>query len=113
MVARNRIRCQVVAVPADDSSTSPHRVVRQRMIRPSDMVPWADPYISALIKKLQAEVRSERGGAVRTDRMASPVAARAQTHKLCCEAEVPWNEDEFEYDPLEERCLPNFEDREE
>lgn len=31
-----------------------------RLSRPSDLLPWADPYIARLVQKLQAEVRSER-----------------------------------------------------
>ena len=30
--------------------------------RPSDLIPWADPYIAQLVTKLQKEVRRERMG---------------------------------------------------
>jgi hypothetical protein len=54
MVALNRIRCTVVAVPAtEDCWTS-----RGAMAR--DVLPWADPYVAQLIKNLQDEVRQER-----------------------------------------------------
>jgi hypothetical protein len=52
MVAFNRIRCQVVSVGSD-----PY-VSRGALAR--DVLPWADPYVAQLIKKLQDEVRFER-----------------------------------------------------
>lgn len=54
MVARNRIHCTVVAVPAS-SQTGKTRGALAR-----DVLPWADPYVAQLIKNLQDEVRSER-----------------------------------------------------
>jgi hypothetical protein len=54
MVARNRIRCLVVAVPAGSDRIH----VSGAMAR--DVLPWADPYVAGLIKKLQDEVRQER-----------------------------------------------------
>jgi hypothetical protein len=54
MVARNSIRCTVVAV-----GVSPDRCLsRGAMAR--DLLPWADPYVAQLIKSLQDEVRHER-----------------------------------------------------
>jgi hypothetical protein len=54
MVARNHVRCTVVAVPV-----SPNRCLsRGAMAR--DLLPWADPYVAQLIKNLQDEVRHER-----------------------------------------------------
>jgi hypothetical protein len=54
MVAFNRIRCTVVAVPAtEDCWTSRGAIAR-------DVLPWADPYVAQLIKNLQDEVRRER-----------------------------------------------------
>ena len=52
MVALNRIRCQVVSVGSDAY------VSRGALAR--DVLPWADPYVAQLIKKLQDEVRFER-----------------------------------------------------
>jgi hypothetical protein len=54
MVAHNRIHCQVVAI---ESHTEPS-VSRGALAR--DVLPWADPYVAQLIKKLQDEVRFER-----------------------------------------------------
>ncbi len=54
MVARNPIRCTLVAIPA-----SPERCLSSGAIA-RDVLPWADPYVAQLIKKLQDEVRHER-----------------------------------------------------
>lgn len=56
MVADQIIRCAVVCVPADSSRMD---VSDQSRFRPSDLVPWADPYIASLVHKLQREVREE------------------------------------------------------
>lgn len=56
MVARNRIRCLVVAVPASSDRFASN--TRGALAR--DVLPWADPYVAGLIKKLQDEVRQER-----------------------------------------------------
>ena len=49
-----KIYCTIVRVPS-----VPERVAN-RMARPSDLLPWADPYIARLVENLQQEVRSER-----------------------------------------------------
>lgn len=54
MVAFNRIRCMVVSV----SETENRCLSRGAIAR--DVLPWADPYVASLIKKLQNEVREER-----------------------------------------------------
>jgi hypothetical protein len=54
MIARNRVRCTVVAVPV----STEFGVSRGAIAR--DLLPWADPYVAQLIKKLQDEVRWER-----------------------------------------------------
>jgi hypothetical protein len=54
MVARNRVRCAVVSVGVSSSLG----VSRGALAR--DVVPWADPYVAQLIRKLQEEVRYER-----------------------------------------------------
>jgi hypothetical protein len=53
MVASNRIRCTVVAVPVRSDRVSSRRVAE-------DLLPWADPYVAQLIRNLQQEVREER-----------------------------------------------------
>jgi hypothetical protein len=54
MVARNRIRCLVVAVPVGSNRIESSGAMGR------DVLPWADPYVAGLIKKLQDEVRHER-----------------------------------------------------
>jgi hypothetical protein len=54
MVARNQILCTVVAVPV------PAEFCMSRGAMARDLLPWADPYVAQLIKKLQDEVRHER-----------------------------------------------------
>ncbi len=61
MVAPRRTKkvfCTVVRVPVTEK-TCMHNTSRFST-RPSDLVPWADPYIAQLVTKLQHEVRSER-----------------------------------------------------
>lgn len=53
MVAFNRVRCTVVAVDMTRGDWSRGAIAR-------DVLPWADPYVAQLIKKLQDEVRAER-----------------------------------------------------
>ena len=54
MIARNRIRCIVVEVGNRTDRPAPRGALAR------DLLPWADPYVAGLIKKLQEEVRSER-----------------------------------------------------
>jgi hypothetical protein len=71
MVAVNRVRCTVVAVPAaEDCWTSRGAVAR-------DILPWADPYVAQLIKNLQDEVRQERQAQSRVRSYGRAVAGAA------------------------------------
>jgi hypothetical protein len=76
MIAGNRIRCTVVAVPVGaEFGTFRGAIAR-------DLLPWADPYVAQLIKKLQDEVRQERRARSRVRRRAtiefsSPPACQA------------------------------------
>jgi len=54
MVARNQIRCTVVAVPVSADHWTSRGAIAQ------DLLPWADPYVAQLIRNLQDEVREER-----------------------------------------------------
>ena len=54
MVAFNRVRCTVLAV----SEFQRGGLSRGAIAR--GVLPWADPYVAQLIKKLQDEVRMER-----------------------------------------------------
>ena len=54
MVSFNRVRCTVLAI----SELQKSGMSRGAIVR--DVLPWADPYVAQLIKKLQDEVRAER-----------------------------------------------------
>jgi hypothetical protein len=58
MVAVNKSRrvvCTLVRVAEAPPQASP-----QFIRKPSALVPWADPYIAGLVRRLQSEVRLER-----------------------------------------------------
>ncbi len=57
MVAELTNDCATVDMPAE--TTRMNNADRARF-RPSDLVPWADPYIASLVHKLQREVRQEQ-----------------------------------------------------
>ncbi len=78
MVAPRRMKkvfCTVVRVPVLGERTS------DRMGRPSDLLPWADPYIARLVQNLQEEVRYERS--------TSPL--RAELEPPCPTSEPDWD----------------------
>jgi len=50
-----KVFCTVVRVPTTDVRGMSHPPARL-----SELLPWADPYIVRLVKKLQGEVRRER-----------------------------------------------------
>lgn len=71
VVAEGRkVKCLVVEVPVhqvglsaashNEESCLPPAVENRLRPRARDLVPWADPYIASLIRKLQDEVRAER-----------------------------------------------------
>jgi hypothetical protein len=78
MNAPRRIRTVVVEVAADNDWLA-NGGSRPRF-KPSDLVPWSDPYIAGLVRKLQDEVRD--------------------SSRVDAEAEMPWNEP-FEYESEE------------
>lgn len=53
-----RVVCTVVRV-AEEPQIETTRYIR----KPSTLVPWADPYIAGLVRRLQSEVRMERAEA--------------------------------------------------
>jgi hypothetical protein len=55
LATSKRIVCQAVRI--DEPGVS-HR--NRLAYRPSELVPWADPYIAGLVRRLQSEVRFER-----------------------------------------------------
>src|SRR5262245_46203430 len=62
-----KIRCIVVRVPEEDSAVPPRGAWREAL-------PWADPYVLGLIRKLQDEVRSERAARFMAQREATATA---------------------------------------
>jgi len=78
-----RIICTVVELrQPTDSRTD------LRDVRPSDMLPWADPYIARLVNRLQEEVRSERavlgGSGVLTEAPTNRYAPRSRQPAAVC-----------------------------
>ena len=69
MVAFNRVRCTVVAV-------SEHPCLSRGALA-REVLPWADPYVAQLIKKLQDEVRDGAHGTNRALRRHRLVGAEA------------------------------------
>jgi len=91
----NRIRCAVVAVPASVNRISGRGALAR------DLVPWADPYVMQLIRKLQQEVRQEREERVqlRRQRLMAALELDEQldevanwTAEIVSDLELPWFE---------------------
>jgi hypothetical protein len=138
MIAPAKIRCRVIAIPVSGDFEPP---------RPSELVPWADPYIAQLVSQLQSEVRSERGNPL-ARRMNFPLGAfdfelsdddlldlemfeldvfdldgdileadlsldgdPSLDGELVSEAEWPWNDDQYEFEPVEDDRFRNPDDR--
>ena len=79
-----KVFCTIVRVPANNDriTASPSRF----STRPSDLLPWADPYIARLVRNLQEEVRSER-------RTASSIRADLEPPMPSAEPDGGWSED--------------------
>jgi hypothetical protein len=63
MVASDKVRkvaCRVVRVPEHLKQSHHHSLADSGRSRPSDLLPWADPYIAQLVRNLQHEIRHER-----------------------------------------------------
>jgi hypothetical protein len=56
MVAARQIRCVMIETSAE--TVDMPRFTQPRF-RPSDLLPWSDPYIRSLVEQLQQEVREE------------------------------------------------------
>jgi len=87
-----KIRCHIITVAADgESANARDESPRGARFRPSDLVPWADPYIAGLIHKLQDEVRREgRPAPAVKQGLGAPVA----------DLEWPWEDRGEDYQPL-------------
>jgi hypothetical protein len=91
MLAARTIRCKVFAIDARNNVTEVSEGDAPKYanspaprFRPSDLVPWADPYIAGLVHRLQSDVRKELAQAARTRaaRFAAPVG----------DLEWPWDD---------------------
>ena len=92
---RKRIRCLVVAVPAETDAWSSRGALAH------DLVPDADPYVAQLIKRLQDEVRDERRAQARVrTRQFSPVNRLEPSQSLSADLEIPWFDMPEDDDPL-------------
>ena len=83
-----KVFCTVVRVPV--SEETPHGRFANR---PSDLLPWADPYIARLVQKLQNEVRLERMQARSAVRSHNPLKNDLDPPSPCTESEWEWTED--------------------
>lgn len=95
------LRCKVIAIDAQGNieSSGPmsparlHDADPRNQPRPSELLPWADPYIAGLVKKLQGEVRREvNAGEGATD----PASARRRAP--AADLEWRWDEDFTDWD---------------
>ena len=116
MVAANRnpVRCTVVAVGVSADRWSRRGALAQ------DLVPWADPYVMMLIRRLQDEVRRERqersllrGGCGEPSTAAwefDPCADEEPSwaSEMVDDLEIPWLETETEYETVTEDWMPEF-----
>lgn len=101
MVAPTKIRCAVVTITADDNGMPNINASEfEPRFRPSDLLPWADPYIAGLVRKLQAEVRSERQPTTR-----QPTTIVEDVATLRAELEPSWSHDEQEIAPSDRPTL--------
>ena len=82
-----KIYCTIVRVPS-----IPERVT-DRLARPSDLLPWADPYIARLVENLQQEVRSER--LTRHERTTTALMEKADLDppSPVSEPDIDWSEE--------------------
>jgi hypothetical protein len=115
-VVTSRIRCQVLEIPTQEDWSS-------RRGRPRDLLPWADPYIAGLVRKLEERfdapaewegVGSRGSGAGgREDRLGRWSEGQASQGLTDLPSDDPfddgWQEDAFMPRPLEAprfHCYP-------
>jgi len=85
-----KIFCTVVRVSvADDTSMTNNRF----STRPSDLLPWADPYIARLVTKLQDEVRDERKHFSTNNRIAATLQAEIEPAGPQTETDWDWQDE--------------------
>jgi hypothetical protein len=112
----NPIRCTVVAVPDSTDRCS----TRGALAR--DLVPWADPYVLQLIRKLQDEVRQERAERARRRRerlydaleLDSPLPDEsAWALDIDDDLEMPWDETPSDRETVDADWRPQYGDESE
>ncbi len=94
MVAPRRVRkvfCTVVRVPQVDDRKM--NASNRFSNRPSDLLPWADPYIARLVTKLQNEVRNERAQVQRNRRLSRVMQMELDPPSPCPDVDWEWNEE--------------------
>lgn len=93
MSSHRTVRCRVVVVDtpirAEHAAELPTAAgaalaADKRRFRPSELLPWADPYIAGLVRKLQGEVREEL--------TAEPAKAVSCLGVPVADLEWPWDE---------------------
>jgi len=91
MVAPRRTKkvfCTVVRVPVAGD------ILRGRFsTRPSDLLPWADPYIARLVKGLQNEVRQERQGPRGSWPLDNSPMSELEPPSPCTDTDWEWTEE--------------------
>ena len=92
-----KIFCTVVRVPVSDDSImrANHQSLSTDRFRsrPSELLPWADPYIARLVSKLQDEVRDERSQSRLDLCSTGTVEAELEPPSPYTEKEWDWRED--------------------
>lgn len=92
-----KIFCTVIRVPVADDNCM--QVNNQRInsintdSRPSDLLPWADPYIARLVTKLQAEVRDERTQSRVVSRIAGTCLAELEPPTPNLDDDFDWSDE--------------------
>ena len=104
MVAPRRTKkifCTVVRVPAlgertslrEENASRWEETTSHRTGRPSDLLPWADPYIARLVQNLQEEVSHERSQALGNWRSTAPMQAELEPPSPTTEPDWEWKEE--------------------
>ena len=96
-----RIVCTIVRVsenPGDRLSVDRLAAGREEIrnaVRPSRLVPWADPYIAGLVRKLQSEVRFDRAQAQRAEWSTKSTSPRndMEPPSPACDPDWQWEEE--------------------
>lgn len=113
---KNRIRCAVVSVPVAGNRFSGRGALAR------DLVPWADPYVMQLIRKLQDEVRLEREERVQVRRQRLMAALELDeqmdevanwTAEIVSDLELPWYEAQNEREVGEDDWKSPYDDESE